>query len=219
MTLMMALVDYIPVALFVAAAILLMRDLYNKMSKGAFALFAAGTLMIITAGFYKATWKMLYACNVCDFIALNKFFFPMQTTGFVLTAVALIALLTARQGNTAYAAMAAPAVYESSLIFVILTVLGTMGICGCLCVMAKRMKRSGAVVLFATAFVFMLAMGYLSSKDFSVPWMNWIGQITNIVAQGTLLLGVISLHKSGLSAFDALKKGEAVHVAADARVH
>ncbi len=35
MTVPMALVDYIPVALFIAAAVLLLRDLYNKMSKGA----------------------------------------------------------------------------------------------------------------------------------------------------------------------------------------
>ena len=37
----MALVDYIPVIFFAVAAVVLMRDLYNKMSKGAFALFAA----------------------------------------------------------------------------------------------------------------------------------------------------------------------------------
>ena len=33
----MALVDYIPVIFFAVAAVILMRDLYNKMSKGAFA--------------------------------------------------------------------------------------------------------------------------------------------------------------------------------------
>ena len=38
----MALTDFVPVILFAIAAILLQRDLYAKMSKGAFALFAAG---------------------------------------------------------------------------------------------------------------------------------------------------------------------------------
>ena len=33
----MALVDYIPVIVFAVATIILQRDLYNKMSKGAFA--------------------------------------------------------------------------------------------------------------------------------------------------------------------------------------
>ena len=38
-TVSMALVDYIPVICFAIAAVILLRDLYNKMSKGAFALF------------------------------------------------------------------------------------------------------------------------------------------------------------------------------------
>lgn len=208
MTVPMAIVDFIPVALFAAAAILLQRDLYNKMSKGAFALLAAGTLMIMAAGAYKALWKLLYALNVCDFVALNKVFFPMQTTGFVLTAIALVALLLFKQGEGAvHAVAAAPAVYESSMIFVVLTVLGTLGICGSLAVMAKRMKRPLGVALFAVAFVFMLAMGYLSSRDFAKASMNWIAQCTNIVAQGALLSGVIVLRRAGLGKPDALRKG------------
>jgi len=206
MTVPMALVDYIPVGLFIAAAILLQRDLYNKMSKGAFALFAAGTLMIMTAGFFKATWKLLYALNVCDFVALNAVFFPMQTTGFVLAAIALIALLTAKQGNGTAYAVVAPAAYTSSMIFVVFTVLGTAGICTSLAVIAGRMKRKGAIALFVLAFVFMLMMGYLSSRDFTEASMNWIAQCTNIVAQGLLFLGVLDLHKAGLAALSTVQK-------------
>ena len=69
----MALVDYIPVVFFGIAAILLQKDLYNKMQKDVFALFAAGTVNIFMAGFLKATWKLLYAANICDFQALNTF--------------------------------------------------------------------------------------------------------------------------------------------------
>ena len=180
MTVPMAIVDYIPVALFIAAAVLLQRDLYNKMSKGAFALFAAGTLMIMTAGLFKATWKLLYAMNVCDFVALNEVFLPMQAVGFLLTGAALIALLTARQGpGTAYAVAAAPLPYTSGMIFIVLMVLGTLGMCASLIVIAARMKRRGAAALFAVAFVFMLGMGYLSSRDFTQAAMNWIAQCTN----------------------------------------
>ena len=60
-TVPMALMDYVPVLLFGAAALLLLRDLYNKMVKGAYALFAAGMINIFCAGFLKATWKLLYA--------------------------------------------------------------------------------------------------------------------------------------------------------------
>ena len=45
----MALVDYIPVIFFGIAAVILMRDLYNKMCKGAFALFSAGMINVTRA--------------------------------------------------------------------------------------------------------------------------------------------------------------------------
>lgn len=82
MTVGMALVDFIPVVLFLAAIILLQRDLYECFSKGAFALFAGGGIMVFCAGLFKATWKLLYALNICDFQKLNQVFFPMQATGF-----------------------------------------------------------------------------------------------------------------------------------------
>lgn len=64
MTAPMALVDFIPVALFLTAAVMLQRDLYSKMSKGSFALFAGGTFMVVTAGVFKAVWKLLV--RTCD---------------------------------------------------------------------------------------------------------------------------------------------------------
>ena len=79
----MALVDYIPVAFFAVATVLLQRDLYNKMPKYAFACFAAGTINIFIAGFLKATWKLLYAAGVCDFQVLNTMFLPTQSLGFL----------------------------------------------------------------------------------------------------------------------------------------
>ena len=63
----MALVDFLPVLFFGYAAALLQRDLYDKMRKSHFALFAAGTINIFAAGFLKAAWKLLYAAGICDF--------------------------------------------------------------------------------------------------------------------------------------------------------
>ena len=76
----MALVDFIPVVLFAAASVILMRDLYNKMSKGAFALLAAGTIDVAFAGALKALYKLLYAAGVCDFTPLSDMFFPAPLT-------------------------------------------------------------------------------------------------------------------------------------------
>ena len=60
MTVTMALVDYVPVLLFGVCAAMLRRNQYEKMSKEIFALLGSGTMMILTAGLFKATWKLLY---------------------------------------------------------------------------------------------------------------------------------------------------------------
>ena len=53
-TVPMALFDFVPVILFGISAVLLMRDLYNKMPKGAFACLDGGTCIAFLAGFLKA---------------------------------------------------------------------------------------------------------------------------------------------------------------------
>ena len=201
MSIPMAIADYVPVVLFLIAAVILQRDLYNKMSKGAFALFCAGTIMVILAGCYKATWKLLYAANVCDFERLNATFFPMQASGFLLAAIGIVAMYFFRQKSnteTALSAAAVPAVFSGTWIFIVMMCLGTLGICGILALIAKKMRKKTAVILFLASFVLMLGMGYLSSKDFANPVMNWIGEGGNILGQGAFLAGTWMLHKGGL---------------------
>jgi len=44
-------------------------------------------------------------------------------------------------------------------------------------------------------------MGYLSSKDFSQGYMNWVAEGINTIGQGSFLFGVHILHKAGLAKF------------------
>ena len=197
MSILMALVDYVPVVMFLFSAIILQRCLYNKMSKGAFALFSAGTIMVFCAGFFKATWKLLFAAGICDFEKLNLCFMPMQATGFFLVAAALIAMLCFKQGNTAMG-LAAPAVFTGTMVFVPMMCLGIGVLCTVLSVTAAKLKKKGIIIIFALAFVGMLGMGYLSSRDFADPAMNWIAEGTNVFGQGMLLWGTLCLKKAGL---------------------
>lgn len=190
MSLPMALLDFVPVVLFLIASVVLQRGLYHRMSKGAFALFAGGTVMAICAGLIKAVWKLLYALNVCDFDRLNQAFFPMQSVGFLLAGIAVVALLTApqKEKKAVYAAAAAPAIFEGTMIFVALLVLGSLGLYGGLGILAAKEKKHGAAVLFWIVFVLMLGMGYLSSRDFTQASMNWIAEGVNVAGQGLFLL-------------------------------
>ena len=199
MNIVMAFVDYIPVVMFLIAAIILQRDLYRSMSKGAFALFSAGTITVFVAGLFKATWKLLYALGICDFVALNKCFFPMQTVGFVLAAAGVVAMLCYRQGKgTMYSVAAAPAAFTSNMPFVVLMVLGVAALDISLCVVSKRRKATGAMLLYLVSFVFIMGMGYLSSRDFAQASMNWLAEGVNIIGQGSFLAASVLMHKKAV---------------------
>ena len=198
MMISLALFDYIPVGIFLVAAIILQRDLQNKMSSGVFAMFSAGTLMVFCAGFFKATWKLLYYANICDFASLNNCFMPMQATGFLLAALAMVLMLCLGKKSRALSAAAAPALFSGTMVFVSFMCIGIIAIGSVLSALAAKMKKKALIPLFVLAIVGMLGMGYLSSKDFAQVSMNWIAEGVNTFAQSMLLIGVLSLHRAGL---------------------
>lgn len=200
----MALVDYIPVLFFGYAAALLQRGLYSRMSKGAFSLFAAGTINVFCAGFCKATWKLLYAAGVCDFSALNSMFLPVQSIGFLLIGLGLCWMFLKKRGSVVL--MAAPPVFTGTFVFIGMMVAGLGCMCASLSVLAARMKKYGAIVLFALAFVGSMGMGYMSSHDSTSALINWIEQGINTLSQGCLMAGVILLDKAGLKELPTVKK-------------
>ena len=202
----MALVDYIPVIFFAVAAVILMRDLYNKMSKGAFALFAAGSIDIVCAGALKATYKLLYAAEVCDFEALNHMFFPVQSIGFLLAGIGILAMICCKQTQKSMLAVAPP-VFSGTFVFVGLMVAGLGLMDVVLCILSVKLKKPAVIVLFIVSFICSLCMGYLSSQDFAKASMNWIAEGVNVIGQGTLLIGVVALHKKGLAEL-RLRNGE-----------
>lgn len=194
----MALVDYIPVAFFAIAAIILMRDLYNKMSKVSFALFSAGSINIVCAGALKATYKLLYAAGACDFEALNHMFFPVQSIGFLLAGIGVLLMVLPKKKGTTLSSTVPP-VFSGTFVFVGLMVAGLGLIDTVLSILCVKLKKPWLISLFVLSFICSLCMGYLSSQDFAKASMNWIAEGVNVVGQGTFLLGAYFLHKQGLA--------------------
>lgn len=192
----MALVDYIPVLFFAAAAMVLMYGLHNKMSAAAFALFSAGVIDVTIAGALKATWKLLYAADICDFAALNAMFFPVQSIGFLLAGIGLLMMLLRPQAKQAV--MGFPPLFTGTFVFVGLMVAGLGIMDTVLCILAAKLKKPWLIAIFVFSFICSLGMGYLSSKDFAEAAMNWIAEGVNVAGQGSLLLGTVLLHKAGL---------------------
>ncbi len=186
----MALVDYIPVIMFGIACFILMKHFTKDMNKAQFALFSCGTIDVFVAGFLKATYKLLYAANICDFEALNKMFFPVQSIGFLLAGVSMIWYV---MKNKKTYMLSVPPVFSGTFLFVGFMCGGLLLLDTALCIIAKRMKKTWLIVLFVVSFISSLGMGYLSSKNFAEAAMNWIAEGVNILGQGTLLAGVLLL--------------------------
>jgi len=191
----MALMDYIPVVFFGISAVLLLRDLYNQLGKGAYALLAAGSVNVFMAGFFKATWKLLYAANICDFVVLEKMFLPVNSIGLLLVGLGVLGIFWKKK--TA-ALSVAPVAFTGSMPFILMMVLGLGGMCAGLGIVAKKMKKGWTIALFIGSFLCAMGMGFMSSQDTSQAWVNWAEQSINCVSQGLLMAGVIVLHKAGL---------------------
>ena len=194
-TVSMALVDYIPVVLFFIAALLLQNDLYSKLSKIKYTLLASGSMMVLVGGTLKATWKILYALNICDFQALDISFFPFQGIGFLLVFFSLTGICSKKFGTKLYAAVP---VFASNMPFIIIQIIGCAGTQFMLFQKSLQMKQKSAASLYVIAFLFMLGMGYLGAKFDDSSSMHWLAQCTNIISQLSFLSGTYILHKAGL---------------------
>ena len=192
----MALMDFVPVIFFGITAVILLRDLYNKMVKGAYALLAAGSVNVFMAGFCKALWKLLYAANICDFVALEEMFMPVNSLGLLFVGPSLIGMLIWKRKSVMLSV--APVAFTSSMPFIMMMVVGLGGLCAGLSVVAAKMKKAPVMILFILSFVCAMAMGYMSSQDSTLSWVNWVEQSVNTVSQLCLMVGVIVLHKKGL---------------------
>lgn len=210
-TVPMAIVDFIPVVLFFAAAVLLQRDLYNKMVKGAYALLATGSVMVLIGGLFKAGWKILYALSICDYPLLENSFFPMQGPGFLLVFLAPVGMFTPwNRGRTVTMSVAAVPVYTSSMPFVIMQTVGCAGAQWSLFALSLKMRQRLAAVMYVISFWFMLGMGYLSATFDDSSSMHWMAQCVNIVSQGSFLWGTVLLQRAGLADWKFERAGRAV---------
>ena len=192
-TVPMALADFVPVILFGISAVLLIRDLKNKMTKGSFVCLVFGACVGFLAGFLKALYKLLIALGVGAFEFLNDIFLPLQSSGLLLTGLAIVLMLALRKKATLMAPLTGG--------FIGMMVLGLGGMCAGLSVIAAKMKKKALIAVFILCFFCYMGMGYLAAKKDGSAASNWIEQGVNTLGQILLLLGVSTLDKAGLREF------------------
>jgi hypothetical protein len=187
----MALLDYIPVVLFLLAALTIAKDLKKQLKGAPWILFVIGAVLVFAAGFLKASYKLLYVLKVGDFVWMSSQMFSNQAFGFLLAGIGLIIGVVHFGKNRTYAFLPTMA-----LVGIMVVGLGAMD--AGLCFIANKMKKRNALVCFIVSFFFSLMMGYLSSRNFDKAFMNWMAQGINCAGQLLLYLGVRILHNAGL---------------------
>ena len=125
----------------------------------------------------------------------------MQSTGFLLAGLGCVALAFFRQqadgSRGALAGAAAPAAFKGTFVFVAAMVAGVALMDFSLAKIARRRGAALAATLFIVSFVFAPGMGFLSSKDFANPAMNWIAEGVNVCGQAIFLVASIILARKG----------------------
>jgi len=122
-------------------------------------------------------------------------FFPVQSIGFLLCGLGILAMLTHKQQATL---AVAPPFFSGTFVFVALMVSGLGLLDVCLMILASKLRRKWLIILLVLSFVCCLGMGYLSSKDFAEASMNWIAEGVNVVGQGLFMLSALLMSKAGL---------------------
>ena len=190
-TVPMALVDCLPVILFLLGTMIIVKDLKSRISGIAWIMFTIGIIMVTAAGTLKAVYKLLYALNIADIVWMTNQFFSNQAIGFLLAGIGLTVGVTSLKGKTF------ALIPTMALVGIMVIGLGAMD--ASLCFLASRLKKRSALVCFIVSFFLCLGMGYLSSKDFTQASMNWIAQGVNLAGQLLLYIGCRILHNAGLA--------------------
>lgn len=208
----MAIFDLVPCVLCFIGMWILQISLYHKMNKYAYALFASGTIMILFAGVFKAVYKIIYYGFDVDFYRFNYMFFPVQAFGFILACVALLIYVFQRNTKAPLSIAILSVVTtdegkrlaNDTMLYVVLQILGSAGLLGCLVYFAKKLKKPLAMVLFVISFICLLIMGFLSTRisrattNADYVMYNWLAEGVNTISQGLFLIGVLQLRKAGL---------------------
>ena len=192
-SLIMALVDYIPVILFILAMFILINNLRNKIDIINKIILYFGITLVSLAGFFKATYKLLYSLNIGDYIWMSNQFFTNQALGFLLVGIGILMFISKKNKkiNSFIPTM--------GLVFIMIVGLAAMD--AGLCYIANKMKKRNALICFIISFFLCLMMGYLSSRNFDKALINWIAQGINILGQLLLFIGIKILDQANLKEY------------------
>lgn len=209
----MGIVDIIPVVLFLIANLKLMSALHNKLSYNKYAILASGAYMLFFGGICKILWKFLYAFKVCDYTTLTECFFPMQSIGFILLCVGVGSAVFAKKlpaGEVTLLSAAVIPVVSTHMPFLLVTLLAMTTFNVILAIANVKIKNPRGILWIVLSYIGMLCNCFIgvmaNGSDEAVAIFHWIAELSHIFAEIFLLVCVIDMIKHGLKDRNAFVK-------------
>lgn len=179
-TILLAITDFIPVLLFGAGSLFLLRIGYKYLTRGYYTSMAGGAILCFLGGFYKASSKLMEAIFDYYLPALQSSQFIMLAPGFVLLFVASLGLLKRNKQSVMFAA--APAMELWKIPFIAVMSLANIGYLVVLAVFSLQKKIRTPAVLYILSILTLLLISYLSTRPMTIQ-VQWIAQGVNSVVQ------------------------------------
>lgn len=191
-TVLLALMDYLPVIFFGIGSMYLLRIGYALLSRGFYTAMAGGAVLCIGSGLYKATSKLIEASfNYC-LVALQSSQLIMLAPGFILLFVASLGLIRRDTSKTALAA--APGMEIWTIPFIAIMSLANIAFLFLMIIFSLRKELRTPAVLYCLSILTLLFMSYLSSQPMTIG-TQWIAQGVNSIVQILAMAGHSILYR------------------------
>jgi hypothetical protein len=192
-SLSLALFDFVPILAFLVGAYFLVRIAVQHRGTPCGRMMLAGTGLVFTGGFLKASWKILYVLDVGDFQFMSEAQFILLSIGFtgMLVAVSYLARSLAR-GETLGAALM---ISTWKIPFLTIMTICSLGAHGILSFISFKKKAPLAGTLFILAILCMLGMSGMASSLEQTVANQWLEEGVNSVGQISFAVGSYLLYK------------------------
>jgi hypothetical protein len=192
-TLGLALLDFVPIFAFLVGAYFLVRIVLISRGKPCGRMMMAGTLLVFSGGFFKATWKLLFSLGIADIQILSQVQFVLLAPGFLAMLVAVSLLSRSMKSGTFGEGVMAIAAWKIPLLAVM--TLASLGAQGILTYICFQKKARLAAAMYIVAVLCMLAMSGMASSSEQTVAAQWIEESINSVGQIAFAAGSYLLYR------------------------
>lgn len=188
-TISLALVDYLPNIAFLIGAYFLIRLAYLTKSRLSTQLMTLGSVLVLIAGVFKATWKLVLALNGPDIRFFDEALFILQAPGFSLMLIGSIRILRSKVIHS----WKLPAIALWKIPLLAVVTISSLGMYGVLVFLSFKKGLHKAAWCFILTILIVLGMSGMASGGDQTIGRQWIEEGFNILGQGLFAIGSVQL--------------------------